>query len=73
MTTQGEQERINQHFQRYASQSLRQQLYADLLGFATRVLRGQGSPEEAAVLPQLLNWMDGIDYTYCGDGIGQPR
>lgn len=66
------QQAIHRHFQKHVSQSLRQQLYADALGFATRVLRGEGKPQEVAILPALLNWLDGIDCTYCGDGDGQP-
>lgn len=43
-------------------QNIRLHLYCDIANFATRVLRGEGKPEEVAMLPKLLMWYDGMGY-----------
>lgn len=45
-------------------QNIRTTLHIDIVNFAGRVLRGEGKPEEVAMLPKLLMWYDGMGYYF---------
>lgn len=47
--------------------NIRYYLYCNIVEFCNRVLRGEGKPEEVAMLPKLLMWYDGMGYDFPDD------